>query len=113
MHRSFVLHHFDVLAHDRHIAFAVEAEEELICAVDFEKIQRVIMNLISNAFKFVPDDGKVRVRLGYSRNELSLTVDYTGPGVAPELRKAIFERFRQGDGGTNRQFGGTGLGSAP
>jgi PAS domain S-box-containing protein len=104
--------HFDVLAHDRSIAFQVEAQEDFVCAIDLEKIQRVLMNLFSNAFKFVPDGGKVRATLQRSEKDLIVTVDDSGPGVKAELRKAIFERFRQGEGGSNRQFGGTGLGLA-
>jgi PAS domain S-box-containing protein len=104
--------HFDVLAHDRNIAFQVEAQEDLVCAIDLEKIQRVLMNLLSNAFKFVPDSGKVRATVQRSEEDLILAVDDSGPGVKAELRNAIFERFRQGEGGSNRQFGGTGLGLA-
>ncbi len=104
--------HFDVLAHDRNIAFQVEAQEDLVCAIDLEKLQRALMNLFSNAFKFVPDGGKVRATVQRSDKDLIVTVDDSGPGVKAELRKAIFERFRQGEGGSNRQFGGTGLGLA-
>jgi PAS domain S-box-containing protein len=104
--------HFDVLAQDRNISFQVEAQEDLVCAIDLEKLQRVLMNLFSNAFKFVPDGGKVRATVRRSDKDLIVTVDDSGPGVKAELRKAIFERFRQGEGGSNRQFGGTGLGLA-
>lgn len=104
--------HFEVLAADRKIAFVVEVRDNTVCAVDSEKIQRVLMNLLSNAFKFVPEAGTVRGKMRASQKGLVLSVEDSGPGVRPELCKAIFERFRQGDGGTNRQFGGTGLGLA-
>jgi PAS domain S-box-containing protein len=110
-----VASHFDVLAEERTIQFSIEAPPEIILAIDPEKIQRVLMNLFSNAFKFVPEGGKIRVRFGpskNSKNNLLIAVEDSGPGVKPELRKTIFERFRQGEGGTNRQFGGTGLGLA-
>jgi signal transduction histidine kinase len=70
------------------------------------------MNLLANAFKFVPDGGRVRCTVEPSSCELTIAVDDSGPGVRPELRTAIFERFRQGDGGINRKAGGTGLGLA-
>ncbi len=70
------------------------------------------MNLLANAFKFVPTGGRVRCALSRSSSEIFVTVDDSGPGVKPELRQAIFERFRQGDGGSNRKAGGTGLGLA-
>ena len=104
--------HFDVLAADRKIAFRVEAPAGTVSAVDSEKIQRVVMNLLSNAFKFVPDGGAVHAKLQASAGELRVSVEDSGPEIEPELRQAIFERFRQGEGGMNRQFGGTGLGLA-
>ena len=104
--------HFDLLAEDRHITFLVEAHDEVVSAIDPAKIQRVMMNLLSNAFKFVPDGGEVRASIRSSEKELVVSIEDSGPGVKPELRHAIFERFRQGEGGTDRQFGGTGLGLA-
>ena len=104
--------HFDLLAEDRHITFRVEGHDEVVTAIDPEKIQRVVMNLLSNAFKFVPDGGEVRTSIRSSKHELVVSIEDSGPGVKPELRHAIFERFRQGEGGTNRQFAGTGLGLA-
>src|SRR6185295_19587610 len=65
-----------------------------------------------NAFKFVPGDGRIRVSLRQSATDLVIAVDDSGPGVTPELRQGIFERFRQGDGGITRTAGGTGLGLA-
>ncbi len=62
--------------------------------------------------QFVPDEGRVRCALRCSAQEILVAVDDSGPGVKPELRSAIFERFRQGDGGINRKVGGTGLGLA-
>ncbi|HEY5089548.1 MAG TPA: ATP-binding protein [Polyangia bacterium] len=104
--------HFDVLAQERAIAYRVEAPAEIVSAVDREKLERVLMNLLSNAFKFAPDGGRISCSVTATDRELAISVDDSGPGVKPELRRAIFERFRQGDGGSNRQFGGTGLGLA-
>ncbi|HWZ87200.1 MAG TPA: ATP-binding protein, partial [Polyangiaceae bacterium] len=87
--------------------------------LDTEKLERIAMNLLANAFKFTPRGGQVafRVRLtdGADRSdpqELVLTVDDTGPGIAVEDRGRVFERFRQLDSKPNRAFGGTGLGLA-
>jgi PAS domain S-box-containing protein len=104
--------HFDVLAEERSIAFIIQTQQEAISAIDPEKIQRVMMNLLSNAFKFVPYLGQVRVKLQLSKKQVVITVEDSGPGVPPKLRKTIFERFRQGNGEMDRQFGGTGLGLA-
>jgi PAS domain S-box-containing protein len=108
----FVASHFEILANERQVNFCVEAVPSCISAVDPEKLQRVIMNLLSNAFKFVPNGGTVRFRLDTFEGQLVLMVEDSGPGVKPEMRHLIFERFRQGDGATNRQFAGTGLGLA-
>lgn len=108
----FVASHFAVLAQDRGITFEVLAEEPCAAAVDPDKLQRVLMNLLGNAFKFVPDGGHVRCGLQASDGSLRLFVDDSGPGVPPALRRAVFERFRQVDGGASRKAGGTGLGLA-
>ena len=108
----FVASHFAVLAADRRIAFDVDAEGAAAAAVDPDKLQRVVMNLLGNAFKFVPPGGRIRCSLQVSPRELTIAVDDSGPGVKPELRQSIFERFRQGDGGIARHAGGTGLGLA-
>jgi len=108
----FLASHFAVLAGERRIDFAVEAGEPCIAAVDADKLQRVLMNLLANAFKFVPDGGRVRCALRRTPQEITLVVEDSGPGVRPEMRSAIFERFRQADGGSTRKAGGTGLGLA-
>ena len=82
-----------------------------MAAVDPAKLQRVVMNLLSNAFKFAPAGRRgARAMLARRATSWPLSVEDSGPGVQPELRKAIFERFRQVDGGANRQVSGTGLG---
>ena len=107
----FVTSHFSVLAVERDIQFAVDAEA-CVAAVDAEKLQRVLMNLVGNAFKFTPDGGRIRCRVRSSGDQLAVSVDDSGPGVPAELRHVIFERFRQADGGMNRKVAGTGLGLA-
>jgi len=108
----FLASHFAVLAAERGIDYVVDADTVCSAAVDPDKLQRVLMNLLANAFKFVPAGGRVRCRVRTSARELTVSIDDSGPGVEPALRRAIFERFRQGDGGSNRKAGGTGLGLA-
>lgn len=104
--------YFDGLAQSRRITWTVEAPDLVPAQADTEKIQRVLMNLFSNAFKFTPKEGTIRCVLGSNGDRASIAVSDSGPGVPPALRDAIFERFRQGDGGSARRFGGTGLGLA-
>jgi signal transduction histidine kinase len=112
---------FEALAQERRIAFAVETPEPVLAQLDATKVQRILLNLLSNAFKFTPDGGSIRCVLS-SLDAVSpddvrsphavIGVEDSGPGVPVELRDAIFERFRQGEGSATRRFGGTGLGLA-
>ncbi len=104
--------HFDVLAAERGLDYRVEAPETLMAQVDAEKTERMVLNLLSNAFKFTPSGGTIRCRLELDTGQARLQVADSGPGVPPEHRQAIFERFRQVDGGATRKHGGTGLGLA-
>jgi signal transduction histidine kinase len=104
--------HFDALAEERDMAFAVEAPPELGADIDPAKLERVVLNLLSNAFKFTPAGGRVRCTLRADATHLSVEVADSGPGVRPDQRELIFERFRQAEGGSMRRFGGTGLGLA-
>ncbi|MDI1483449.1 ATP-binding protein [Polyangium sp. y55x31] len=109
----FVASHFEVLAKEKDIAFTVETEGALWAEVDAEKMQRVLLNLLSNAFKFTPAGGRIRVSLRRpSEDRIVIEVADSGPGVPVDKREAVFERFRQLDGGATRRFGGTGLGLA-
>lgn len=108
---------FDGLAQEKQIYFIVDAPESLPVQLDAAKIQRVCLNLLSNAFKFTPQGGTICCRLVVQAGEqgdkqICLSVRDSGMGVPLELRETIFERFSQGEGGTTRRFGGTGLGLA-
>ncbi|MGI6270814.1 MAG: sensor histidine kinase [Anaerohalosphaeraceae bacterium] len=80
---------------------------------DYGKVQQILYNLVSNAIKFTPIGGRVGVRV-YMPDDVTvrISVTDTGPGIAPENREKIFEKFRQIDGSLTRQGGGTGLGLA-
>jgi len=100
---------------DYHVDLRLSLEPRL---VDPEKLERIVMNLLANAFKFTPGGGCVilhaQVAEGSGTTEqltdLVLAVDDSGPGVRIEDRELVFERFRQLDGKPNRAFSGTGLG---
>ena len=103
---------FDGLAQERRIDFSVIAPERLRAQVDPDKLERVLLNLLSNAFKYTPAGGKVRLGVGASDAQVKIVVADSGPGVPESSREAIFERFHQGERGSTRRFGGTGLGLA-
>ncbi len=105
--------HFDALARERDMRFTTDVPEALPAEVDADLVQRVILNLVSNAFKFTPESGQIRVsvrELGEARAVIEVADN--GAGVPPEQRELIFERFRQADGSATRRFGGAGLGLA-
>lgn len=79
-------------------------------AVDPDRLQQVVWNLVSNAIKFTPSGGHVRVSLAPDDHHVRLAVSDTGIGFKSDIAAHLFERFRQGDSGTTRQFGGLGLG---
>jgi signal transduction histidine kinase len=108
----FVASHFENLAAEHHIHFELDVPAILSAQADGEKLQRVLLNLLSNAFKFTPDGGTIRLALTSGRGQVQFVVQDTGPGVPPHLREVIFERFRQGESDPARRPGGTGLGLA-
>ena len=102
---------FDIVARERDVDLSVDTPEAVWLVGDAGKLERVVLNLLSNALKFVPDGGRVRVGVAAIADAAVLAVEDNGPGVPLPLRETIFERFRQGEG-DNRRFGGTGLGLA-
>jgi PAS domain S-box-containing protein len=104
--------HFESLARDKAIDYTVTTPETLIAATDMEKVQRILLNLLSNAFKFTPDGGVVAASLREEGGRVVIEVRDNGPGVPADMREAVFERFRQVEGGAQRRRGGTGLGLA-
>jgi PAS domain S-box-containing protein len=79
---------------------------------DPNRLQQVFWNLLNNAIKFTPKDGKVEVLLKHASTEVEVSVIDTGEGIAPEFLPYIFDRFQQGDASTTRRHGGLGLGLA-
>ncbi|GAA2446772.1 hypothetical protein GCM10010191_74850 [Actinomadura vinacea] len=70
----------------------------------------VLGQLLENAFKYSPDGGRIMVRARCEGDEVVVTVDDEGIGIAPGDHDRIFERFVQGEAGDRRRFGGIGLG---
>jgi CheY-like chemotaxis protein/anti-sigma regulatory factor (Ser/Thr protein kinase) len=79
---------------------------------DPERLQQVVWNLLSNAVRFTAASGCVAVTAHREGSQITLCVQDTGAGIAPEHLPHIFERFRQIDSSTTRSHGGLGLGLA-
>lgn len=89
----------------------------LIVLADYNRLQQVVLNLLSNAIKFTPNGGQVEVSLqAVEVNGTSayaqIQVKDTGKGISPEFLPHVFERFRQENNSTTRNYGGLGLGLA-
>jgi PAS domain S-box-containing protein len=77
---------------------------------DPDRLQQAFWNLLVNATKFTPAGGTITVRVSSTDRQARVAVADTGVGIPAEFLPHIFERFRQGDTGTTREFGGLGLG---
>lgn len=89
------------------------ARDVPIIHTDPAKLQQILYNFLSNAIKFSPRGG--RITLATSRetpDRIRISVTDRGPGIAPEMHRVIFEKFRQLDASVTREHSGTGLGLA-
>jgi CheY-like chemotaxis protein/HAMP domain-containing protein len=114
-------------AENRHLTFEVQVDPHLSQSLvtDSKRLQQVLKNLLSNAFKFT-EQGTVRLTaslatsgwseghpvLGGSSTAVAFEVADTGIGIPFDKQRIIFEAFQQADAGTSRKYGGTGLGLA-
>jgi PAS domain S-box-containing protein len=79
---------------------------------DVTRLRQVVWNLLTNAVKFTPGGGRVRVQVERTDSSVIIKVSDTGEGIDPEFLPYIFDRFRQADASTTRKRGGLGLGLA-
>jgi HAMP domain-containing protein/signal transduction histidine kinase/CheY-like chemotaxis protein len=119
--RQHVERTFRQLAMDKGLDFRIDVDPRLPETVrtDEKRLQQVVLNLLSNAFKFT-GAGSVTVRFDHApgnskrglggRDALAISVVDTGIGIPQDKQKLIFEAFQQADGTTSRKYGGTGLG---
>jgi signal transduction histidine kinase len=102
--------YFEALAKEQKIHLKINTENKLNIQADAEKIERVLFNLFSNAFKFTPPDGVIECSLSKRESKAIFEIHDSGPGIKPELMDTIFNRFDQTSRGLNMRLGGSGLG---
>jgi heavy metal sensor kinase len=102
----------EVLAEEKDQRLRVEGDTHAMVYADRVLLRQAIVNLIDNAVKYSPLGGAISVRVGQEANQAIVEVEDSGPGIAPEHRAHIFERFYRVDGGRSRESGGAGLGLA-
>lgn len=117
---------FSELAKSRAISFDINYDENILksFSTDKQRLEQILRNLLSNAFKFTDKNGKVTMSIDKLNSNISFknkklnnrtdliafSVTDTGIGILQEKQAIIFEAFQQADGSTKRKYGGTGLG---
>lgn len=96
----------------RGVNFAVQVPAELRVRADAGALEQVLVNLIENAVKYGPEGGCVELVALEQGAMVRIEVRDQGPGIAPDQRRRVFERFYRVDPGRSRHMGGTGLGLA-
>lgn len=99
-----------VLAEEKRQNLVVESDEQVHARVDRSVLRQALINLVDNAIKYSPEGGEVRVVVRDGARGPSVEVSDTGPGIPPEHRHRVFDRFYRIDRGRARELGGTGLG---
>lgn len=90
---------FNSIARKRDITLTVDVtlDKDFTLAVDAEKIERVFFNLMSNAFKYTPDNGSIKFSCGLDGDNLRFSIEDTGQGIGADDINNIFDRFYQVD----------------
>ena len=87
-------------------------EQPVLVAGDAQRLQQIFWNVLTNAVKYTPRDGEISVAVTPDGTDVSVSVRDSGVGISADVLPHVFERFRQGEGGPAREFGGLGLGLA-
>ena len=109
-----LLRDFEARARSDSIDLELETETPDEVVADRRAFEQVLTNLVDNAIKYTPGGGSVRVWIGPADDPTQVRVEVRddGPGIAPQHRDRVFERFYRIDPGRSRSLGGTGLGLA-
>lgn len=101
---------FEAHAQERHISFTFEHAEDVEAWIDRVQFDKVVQNLLSNAFKFTPDDGSIVLKLTAQNNQLELSVTDSGTGLHENDIPKLFTRFYQSASSQAAGKEGTGIG---
>jgi CheY-like chemotaxis protein/signal transduction histidine kinase/CHASE3 domain sensor protein len=104
---------FRHVAENKNIRFTIDSADAGLpkeINTDRQRLEQILRNLLSNAFKFTPQKGSIDVVFRNYDGRLKIDVKDTGVGIPADKQRIIFEAFQQADGTTSRKYGGTGLG---
>jgi signal transduction histidine kinase/CheY-like chemotaxis protein len=109
---AYVRSTFEPVAADKGLALDVILEKDVprVIVTDQQRLQQILRNLLSNAFKFTAQGGVTLRIMRTGDDAITFSVRDTGIGIAEDKLAVIFEAFQQADGTTSRTYGGTGLG---
>lgn len=96
LHLRNISNYYHPLAHEKNIHFVFQCNlQELWVKYDADKLEKIVVNLLSNAFKFTPENEKVELiaQIDLPANQLKLWVNDSGPGIPKEMQKNVFDRF--------------------
>jgi heavy metal sensor kinase len=103
----------DVLAEERGQTLSIDGDDSIHVEADGVILRQVVINLLDNAIKYSPQGGHISVRVGRSDpGSACVEVEDCGPGIPPEHRDKVFDRFYRIDEARSRDAGGAGLGLA-
>lgn len=113
-----ILASFESFAQDKGILYHYSmSDNQESGSFDLDKLEKILTNLLSNAFKFTPQNGRVEVQIIFDKTNLdwhkiTIKLEDSGIGIAPERLPYIFDRFYQVDDSNQRLYEGTGIGLA-
>jgi len=110
-----IFYSFESIATQKNISIEFGSDEKSICAwVDKDKLEKIINNILSNAFKFTPSGGIISLDVKNNRRDdgdfAAVKISDTGIGIPKDKLDRIFDRFYQVDDSSGRAFGGSGIG---
>lgn len=94
------------------LSFSYHLPKDLVLKIDIEKFEKVLNNLLSNAFKYSKPGGVITLRAEKEKGQLKIEISDTGKGIPPDQLDKIFDRFYQAEGENEPLQGGTGIGLA-
>ena len=87
---------FRDIADNKHITYNLFTQEKSrVMPVDTAHLDKIVYNILSNAFKYTPSNGEIKLRLSFPANKVQISVEDTGVGIPPEKQPELFQRFMQ------------------